>query len=152
MTLSTLRRHLRWRRAIEQERRSVVADLDNGVVKVDVLDVQGIKLLQEPEHHSLIFLLKLSNGKILVLYDYDSYDSDNDFPTKAKPTLRARERITLRSFPVSQRKRWAFEGAEMALPAPIELALDPERWPDDESWCRVKWENIERHFGRGTAR
>lgn len=142
---------VRW--AIEARRRgtirrnAILADLENGLVLVETMTVEGVKLLQEQEHFTFIFLLRLSNGKTLVLYDYDSYDDQNDHPEAARPNITVRETITLRSFPLSQRKRWDFEGRELPLPAPIELALDPEKWPEDEGWCRVKWENIERHYG-----
>jgi hypothetical protein len=29
----------------------------------------------------------------------------------------------------------------------LPIGLEPDGWPDDESWCRVKWENIEQHYG-----
>lgn len=147
VVFSSLRWLIKSRRGDAEQRRAALADLEKGEVKVERLGVLGVKLLQEPEHYTFIFLLNLSIGKTLVLYDYDSFDDENDAPKEAKPALQVRDHITLRTFPVSKRKRWEFEGAEMALPEPIELALDPEKWPDDEGWCRVKWENIERHYG-----
>ena len=147
---------LRWqgraRRTRDALRQAITADQQAG--RVDVADhaVTGIKLLQEPEHLGYIFLLHLETGKTLVLYDHDSIGSEQDLPGGGKPTLVVRERISLRTFPVSKRKRWSFEGDPVPIPAPIELVLGPENWPEDESWCRVKWENIERHYGPKTQR
>jgi hypothetical protein len=145
--ISYLNWWLRSRRARETYIQAISTDMTSSVVTVEDHVVVGVKLLQEPEHNAFIFLLHLTNGKTLVLYDYDSFDSENDFPSDTKPTLVPCERISLRTFPNSGRRRWAFSGAPLSLPTPIELALQPEKWPDDESWCRVKWENIERHYG-----
>lgn len=135
------------RQSSASRRKSITADLERGLVKVEDLAVQGIKLLQEQEHHTFIYLLRLSNGKTLVLYDYDSYDANDESSGNTHPTLMVREKIALRSFPISKLKTWEFLGEEMPLPAPIALVLNPEKWPEDETWCRVKWENIEHHFG-----
>ncbi|MCU0902827.1 MAG: hypothetical protein MUE83_03005 [Tabrizicola sp.] len=152
LAVSLLRWQMRARKGQASRRQALADDLAGDRVAIEDHVVTGIKLLQEPEHHAFIFLLRLENGKTLVLYDYDSYDSEHDRPADGRPTLVVRERISLRTFPVSQRKRWSFEGEALPLPAPIALALAPESWPDDESWCRVKWENIERHYGPKTPR
>lgn len=133
---------LRWlrtaRRARAERRRALRADLDAGMVTVEDLDVTGIKLLREPEHGGLIHLLRLSNRKVLALYDIEAAGA---------PALVPAERLGLRSFSNSKRRRWAFSGAPLVLPEPIELAVGPEAWPEDEAWCRVRWEEVERHFG-----
>lgn len=153
--LSLAASYVRWlirsRRSQAAYRQSIVKDIGLGMVKVEDHTVAGVKLLQEPEHQGVIFLLRLSNGKTLVLYDYDSVHADTGFPPAAGPTLVPRERISLRTFPRSQRRRWAFSGVPLPLPEPIELVLEPSKWPDDETWCRVKWENIERHYGPGAG-
>lgn len=145
--MSGFRWWLRARRSHAAYVQSIRDDISSGSVVVEDHEVIAVKLLQEPEHHAFIFLLRLSNGKTLVLYDYDSYDGANDFPPDTRPTLVPRERISLRTFPNSHRRRWAFSGEALPLPPAIELALAPDKWPEDESWCRVKWDNIERHFG-----
>lgn len=104
------------------------------------------------EHQAFIFLLRLQNGKTLVLYDHDSHAFAQDDRPSGTPTPVVRDRISLRTYPVSQRKHCSFGGETLPLPVPIELALAPENWPEDESWCRVKWENIERHFGPNASR
>ena len=149
---SYLRWWLRARRAQAAYIQSISADISSGLVQVEDHAVVGVKLLKEPEHNAFIFLMHLSNGKTLVLYDYDSYDSENDFPPDNQPTLVPCDKICLRTFPNSQRRRWAFSGAQVILPTAIELALGPDKWPEDETWCRVKWENIERHYGPKRAR
>lgn len=146
-TLSTVRWEIGARRQRTKRRNAILGDLKNGLVMVETMTVEGVKLLQEQQHFTFIFLLRLSNGKTLVLYDYGSYDDENDRPEAARPTVTVRDNITLRSFPLSKRKRWDFEGSEVPLPSPIELVLDPGKWPEDEAWCRVKWENIDRHYG-----
>ncbi|MFM7442542.1 MAG: phage holin family protein [Tabrizicola sp.] len=145
--VSYLRWWLRARRSRSAYVRSVSEDLSTGTVTVEDHDVIAVKLLQEPEHHAFIFLLLLSNGKTLVLYDYDSYDGEDSFPPDNQPKLVPCEKISLSTFPKSRRRRWAFSGTPLPVPVAIELALEPDKWPEDESWCRVKWANIERHYG-----
>jgi membrane protein implicated in regulation of membrane protease activity len=152
LSLSLFRWQMRTRKGRALQRQALADDLAGNRVEVEEHAVTGVKLLQEPEHQAFIFFLRLQNGKTLVLYDHDSHAFAQDDRPSGKPTLAVRDRISLRTFPVSQRKRWSFGGETLPLPAPIELALAPENWPDDESWCRVKWENIERHFGPKASR
>ena len=142
---SQLRWLLRAGRARAAYIQAIAADISSGDVAVEDHEVVAVKRLQEPEHHAFIFLLRLSNGKTLVLHD--ETDSDNAVSDNV-PGLTPRERISLRTFANSRRRRWEFSGAPLPLPPAIELVLTPDTWPEDESWCRVKWENIEAHFGR----
>ncbi|MGL4235763.1 hypothetical protein [Tabrizicola sp.] len=122
-------------------------DLARGLVRDEVLTVTGAKLLREPEHDMIVFFLQLSNGKCFVLYDYDSVDINGEFDGQSRPTLTPREIFHLVTFPASKRRGWSFSGPEIALPDVLPMAATPDLWPEDESWCRVKWENIERHYG-----
>lgn len=84
MAASYVRWLIRSRRSQAAYRRSIAEDIGQGMVKVEDHRVAGVKLLQEPEHHGVIFLLRLSNGKTLVLYDYDSVHADTGFPAAAR--------------------------------------------------------------------
>lgn len=150
--VSSIRWLVRSRRSNAEYHQSIAEDIAAGTVSVEDHKVVSVKLLQDPEHHAFIFLLRLSNDRTLVMYDYDSLNSDADFPPDNKPTLTPCDRISLRSFVKSKRRRWSFSGAPVPLPEPIELVLEPSKWPDDEGWCRVKWENVERHYGAKTGR
>lgn len=147
---------VRWSVRVEKSRRQRQAkletDLDRGVVRDEVFFVIGVKLLREPEHGMILFILRLSNGKCFVLYDHQTADTENVHNGQSPPTLAPGEMFHLLTFPVSKERIWSFSGPELPLPVVMPLEPEPEDWPEDQSWCRVKWENIERHYGRRKAR
>lgn len=140
-----------WSVRSERGRRQRLAKLETdsarGVVCDETFSVNAIKLLREPEHGMIMFFLLLSNGKCFVIYDYDSVDTENEHGGQSQPTLVPGETFHLLTFPVSKERSWSFSGSALPLPVMLPLGLEPDGWPDDESWCRVKWENIERHYG-----
>jgi hypothetical protein len=147
---------VRWSVRSERDRRlrksKLETDLTGGVVRDETFSVTGIKLLREPEHSMILFFLLLSNGRCFVLYDYESVDTDNEHDGQSRPTLVPGENFHLLTFPVSKERSWSFSRLGLPLPAVLPLELGPEDWPEDESWCRVKWENIERHYGPKRSR
>jgi hypothetical protein len=139
---------LRWERHRQQRQSKLETDLALGLVRDEVSCVTAVKLLREPEHGMIIFFLQLSNGRCFVLYDYRSVDTENENDGESRPTLAPGENFHLVTFPISKERSWSFSGSPLPLPDVLPLELGPEDWPDDEGWCRVKWENIERHYGR----
>lgn len=142
---STIRWSLRSRRAQRQRISDLEADLARGEVQAETHEVTAIKLLREAEHGMLVIFLRLSNGKCFVLYDHASANSGAGAVGGSQPAPAPARTFNLLTFPVSKARSWSFSGEPLPLPTPSELAADD--WPDDESWCRIRWDEIERHYG-----
>lgn len=147
IVVGQIRWSLRWERDRRHKQAKLETDLAGGVVRDEVYAVTGVKLLREQEHGMILFFLRLSNGKCFVLYDYDSVDTENEHDGQSSPVLAPGNTFHLLTFPISKERSWSFSGTALPLPPVLPLDLEPEVWPEDESWCRVKWENIERHYG-----
>lgn len=98
-----------------------------------------------------IFFLQLSNGRILVLYDHDSGEGESEGPEESTPVLVPAERLSMVSCPRTGHKRWNFQGDPVPFTLGV-IATGPEDWPEDEGWTLVRWQNIERHYGRAKGR
>lgn len=123
------------------------ADLALGEVLEERFQVAGVKLFQESEHKAFLLFIHLSNGRTLVLYDHLSFDGQGNRSWDDPPMMEVREALCRITFPNSKFQSWDFSGEIVPLPTKLEMTNDPKKWPEDESWCRVKWENIERHYG-----
>ena len=143
---------VRWERHRRQRKAKLETDLARDLVHDETFLVTGVKLLREPEHGMILFFLQLSNGKRFVLYDYGSVDTEGEHDGQSPPTLMPGEKFHLLTFPVSKERSWSFSGPAVSLPIVKTLELGPEDWPEDEGWCRVKWENIDRHYGAKKSR
>lgn len=137
---------IRWLRANGRSRAADVAlmaaDLEKAIVLDEAQAVLGVKRLREPEHGMILLFLLLGSGKVFVLYDHDA-GLEGSLP------LTPLSQLHLATFPASKRRVWSFSGEPLPLAEPGRMDLEPEHWPEDEAWCRVKWENIERHFAVG---
>jgi hypothetical protein len=124
----------------------IAADLERGEIVRTHFTVAGVKVFQESEHKAFIFFVHLTNGKILVLYDHDSFDGQGDRSWDDPPTLDVRETLEQCKFPASLLTMWEFSGEKLPLPKKLEIADSPDDWPDDESWCKVSWDRIEQYY------
>jgi hypothetical protein len=142
---------LKWLLAGARSRANDVAamthDLHKGVVRDEVYQVAEVKRLREPEHGMAFLFLRLSHGRTFVFYDHDAGMADD---ANREPLIPC-ARFHLVTFPKSARRVWGFSGERLPLPKDRAMAAGPDRWPEDEAWCRVKWENIERHWGAGSG-
>ncbi|GHC43440.1 hypothetical protein GCM10007315_00540 [Gemmobacter tilapiae] len=80
------------------------------------------------------------------MMDYDSVGNDLHVED-AKPSIVVRSNLHLITFPKSKLRKWSFSGDVLPLPSPTPMGIDPDRWPEDETFLRVKWHNIEKHYG-----
>lgn len=144
VALCDVAKRRRWART---RREAIAADVAAGTARDEVFEISDAEALREEEHGMFIFFLHLSNGRVLVLCDYDSVDGDNDFPEDNAPAPVPTERLSMVTYPRSGARRWAFQGAAVPFTRGI-MARGPEDWPEHEDWARVKWQNIEKHYGR----
>lgn len=62
----------KWLKAWKDPRPNLKADLENGEVLEENLNISEIKRFQEPEHGGLIYFLRISDNRILVFFDQES--------------------------------------------------------------------------------
>lgn len=118
-------------------------DLAEGFVRVETFQVEGVKVLREVEHGAYMLCLRLSDRRNLMVYDYGSYPDGGEFQQDALPTIDLRRTMRLVNYPKSGVQRYDFSGEKLEYPATVELAVDPDEWPEDLEELRVPWEGIE---------
>ena len=63
---------IRWVGSWRDVRPSLRADLDTGIVVEELYEFTAAKRFQEPEHGGLMYFLKTTDDKVLVLHDHES--------------------------------------------------------------------------------
>lgn len=135
---------MRWMKSWPDHRQPLRDDLTSGLVMEEQITVLEGKLLQEPEHGSLIYFLKAGDGRVLVLYDRESLDlamADEDpMGSSFEPqSLVSIVKAPQSGFTISV----SFNGEDIDILGPIEISAPPTQWPEDEDFCSIPWEQIE---------
>jgi len=138
----------RWVKSWPDHRSELAADLAGGVVVEEPYRLVAAKLFQEPEHGGLMYFLRTEDGDVLVLYDHESGSLGARGENPLASTFRPLSRLILVRAPSTKFVLDSrFSGAPIEVPAPVELAVPPSRWPDDEKFCDIPWEELERRLG-----
>lgn len=134
------RRRRMW---VTAHRADIDRDLAQGLARVETFQVEGVKVLREVEHGTFMLCLRLSDRRNLMVYDYDSYPDEGVFQPDARPTIDLRRTMRLVTYPKSGVQRYEFSGETVEYPEAVELAVDPDEWPEDLEELRVPWDGIE---------
>ncbi len=133
-----------WMKAWPDHRERVHDDLEAGLVTEDVHTVVEAKCLQEQEYGSLLYFLKTSDERVLVLYDRESMELSmlNEDPLGSSFEPQSTIRIVKgpnSGFTISM----TFSGDAIDIHGPIDMTASPREWPDDEKFYPFRWEEIE---------
>lgn len=133
----------------ENRNKTLQADLDAGRVLEEEYEFTAAKRLQEPEHGGLIYFLLTTDSRVLVLYDTESQDIGVRGKDPLSSSFRPCRRLTMvrapqAGFALSKN----FSGETLDAGDPLELTVPPKRWPADEEFCDVHWENLEATYCR----
>jgi hypothetical protein len=142
----------RWVRSWPDDRRALVADLNGGVVVDEFYRFVGVKRFQEPEHGGLIYFLRADDERVLVLYDAESQSMGAGGEDPVASPFRPRTELTMARAPATKYvldKR--FTGSLMDLGEPIELAVSPKQWPEQDELCEIAWDQLEKRLGIQTS-
>lgn len=122
-------------------------ELDHNEVQEFTASVEAVKCFQEPEHLMKIYLLRLSDGRIRVRYDYESADVDGrgKSPQTNFPISREMKMV---HFKILNEFRYDFGPTKIRKPIAKELTIRPADWPEDETWLNISWENADQIFSR----
>lgn len=117
-----------------------------GTAVEERFEVIDVKSYREPEHGMFIHFLRLDDGRVRVAYDYESVDAENDYSEDNAPKLEICRTFRLVRFPGADRTMETFSGDRLDNPSAKELTADPEDWPEPESWCGIKWKNLDQRL------
>jgi hypothetical protein len=138
----------RWVRSWPDDRRALVTDLNGGVVVDEVYHFVAVKRFQEPEHGGLIYFLRTTDENVLVLYDAESQSLGAGGEDPLASPFRPRSELVMARAPATKYvldKR--FTGTLMDLDAPVELAVPPKEWPEQDELCEIPWDQLEKRLG-----
>jgi hypothetical protein len=144
---------VRWIKTWRDARPDLRADLEGGQVIEESYEFTAAKRFQEPEHGGLIYFLRTADDKVFVLYDHESQDlggqDENPLKSKFQPCT---ELLIVRApktgFVISKQ----FSGAALDVGDPHELSVAPQSWPESESYCKFRWDELERRLSGNAKR
>jgi len=128
--------------------RELLADIDDGKVRVEQYTICEAKVLQEQEHGGLFYFLRTSDDRVYVAFDYESQrlgvDGEDPLSSFFAPKSMLRIEKTMHSGTTLVEK---FEGESLDVPAPIPMTNKTWRWPEPEEFVKVPWTKIEERYG-----
>lgn len=126
----------------KQDLERLELELDHNEIEESTASVEAVKCFQEPEHLMKIYLLRLSDGRIRVRYDYDSADVDG-LGKSPRTNFRISREMTMIHFKILDEFRYNFGPTKIRKPVAKELNVPPVDWPEDETWLDISWDDID---------
>lgn len=134
----------KWVRDWPDQRIALRQDIDCRKVIDERFKVTDAKRFQEPEHGGLIYFLRMDDDRVLVLYDYESVELEMDGKGAINSSFKpCRELQIIRAPNTKYFIEQKFSGEGVPLSDPIEITVPPEQWPEQESWCKIPWHDLE---------
>jgi hypothetical protein len=140
---------VRWLKRWPDPRAALLADLEDGEVAEEHYEFTAAKRFQEPEHGGLIYFLRTTDDKVFVLFDHESQDLGARGEDPLASEFRPCQRLELVRAPHSELVvAQTPSGAPLEVGPQIELTVGPSKWPESESYCEGKWDELEKRFGK----
>lgn len=142
----------RWVASWPDDRGKLSVDLNGGVIFDELYRFVAVKRFQEPEHGGLIYFLRTDDERVLVLYDHESQSLGAQGEDPLASPFRPCTELTMARAPATRyvlNKR--FDGSVLDLGTPIELAVSPKEWPEQDELCQIPWDELERRLGAPAA-
>ena len=125
--------------------RGIDADLSANEVEEERFSIQEVICLLEQEHLMRIYLLKTTDGRIRVRYDYDSADTSGTGKSR-RTNLKIWKDVRMVSFPHSKQVMYHEGDIVVRKPKATDLALAPKHWPEDETWLDMEWDEVRPYY------
>lgn len=122
-------------------------ELNHNEVEETMATVEEIKCFQEPEHLGKIYLLRLSDGRIRVRYDYDSVDVEGRGKS-ARTNYPISREMTMIHFKHLDEFRYDFGPTKIRKPPAQLLNVSLDDCPEDETWLDIPWEDLDSRYAR----
>ena len=126
----------------KHKREAIDEEFASNEVEATNTTVVGVKCLQEPEHLMKIYLLKLSDGRVWVRYDYDSVDTDGRGKSPRTKFVVTKE-MQFVHFKHLKEVGYVSGTTKIRKPRPSPMNVRPEKWPEDETWLQTPWDEVE---------
>jgi len=141
-----------WIRSWKDLRPLIKSDLLNGKVDEENIIVTEVMRFQEQEHGGLIYFLRTKEDRVFVLYDEESQDLGVNGDDPLKSSFSVGNLLNVVRAPSSNFviKR-DFSGSPIQFGEPIDMIVQPELWPESESWCSIPWDELEAHFSEAAS-
>jgi hypothetical protein len=138
---------VRWLKSQSDIRPDLRADLEKGLVIEEDYEFTATKRFQESEHCGLIYFLRTTDDKVLVLYDHESQElgaqGKNPLNSKFEPR---KDLLIVRApktgFVISRQ----FSGAVLDTGEPLEISVEPQAWPEPETYYKYRWDELEKRL------
>lgn len=139
-TISTVR----WFKGWHDSRPLLNADLAGGQVIEEHHIFNAAKRFQEQEHGGLMYFLRTTDDRVLVLFDYESQDISVDGKSPLNSSFKPHTELEIVRAPnsgffITQH----FSGSPLDAGDPYDLLIPPKQWPKSESWCDIPWDKLE---------
>ncbi|MDF1659499.1 MAG: hypothetical protein P1U58_17920 [Verrucomicrobiales bacterium] len=140
---------VKWVKSHKDRRPEFLADLDGGEVNEITHQFTAVKVFQEQEHGGLFYFLKTIEDRVFVLYDDESQDlgvqGENPMESEFRPkTILHMAQAPRTKFVLSRE----FSGDPLTVGETHDLLVSPESWPESDSFCRTRWDNLEKRFSQ----
>lgn len=136
-----------WMQSWPDSRQPVRDDLAAGLVSEEHLTVLEAKLLQDPEHGGFIYFLRADDDRVLVIYDHESLDLAMADEDPMGTSFEPQSRVTVVRAPQSGFTiKISFSGEDIDVHGPTEISAPPDKWPEDEKFSPIPWEQIEQQL------
>jgi hypothetical protein len=144
---------VRWVQEWRDVREDYHADLKRAEVVEEFYEFTAAKRFQEPEHGGLIYFLRTPDEKVFVLFDCESQDLGARVEDPLTSKFQPRTELLIVRAPktrivLSQR----FSGIPLDAGDPKELSLPPQSWPESETYCKFRWDELESRLTRKTRK
>lgn len=140
---------VRWVKKWPDARKDYQADLEGGQVIEETYKFTAAKRFQEPEHGGLFYFLRTTDDKVFVLLDYESQNlgvqDENPLNSKFQPKTELLIIRAPKSDIVIDRR---MSGDVLDAGEPHALSVGPKSWPEDEAYCKIPWEELEKRLSR----
>ena len=139
---------IRWIRALPDHR----ASLQRDIALAEVLEEQHVFVevmrFEEPEHGGLLYCFHSDDDRVFADFDLERQDLGEDRDAAAASSYRPRASlVTLRGPESGFVLAKALSGPELPVDEPIPLALDPQHWPESETYLDIPWDQLVKVLG-----
>lgn len=138
---------VRWIKGWQDIRPALRADLDGGQVVDERYQFVAAKRFREQHHGGVLYFLRTSDDKVLVLFDHESQDLAVNDKDPMSSTFRTHTDLLMVRAPNTNFViRKEFSGAPLDPGELHNIDDAPEKWPEDESLSNIPWDDLERYF------
>lgn len=140
---------LRHRRRLTGVRQHLQQDLAGAEVDEQRLAFVAAKRFEEPEHGGLFYALRTADHRVYVHYDLAGQTLVIAGKRAEASQFQPRSTLIIARAPASGfvvGEDWS--GELLQPPGTLALGVDPDRWPEHGTFCRIPWDQLERKLTR----